>query len=125
MNADEREVLRILVSEVIVDALREASAPHCNLTVEQKSELSHLMGLLRDIGDGDIAAGIEVLRSLVKVAPNSERALNHQYITSWREGTSSVKKCIVRTAVGVVVVGVLGYIWAVLTGKISIPKPLP
>jgi hypothetical protein len=117
VNEQEREVLRILVSESVAEALRNADKNHCNLTPEQKLELGHLMGLLRDIGDGDIAAGIEVLRSMVKLAPAEERQENHKFVSAWRQGTHCVKTSAIKAVVAVVIPGILFLIWMAVTGR--------
>lgn len=52
--------------------IRELFASHyqtvcmCGLSTEARNEMSHFMGMVRDIGEGDHARGIEDMRENIK-----------------------------------------------------------
>lgn len=50
-----------------------AARPPCGLSAEAAKEMPHLLGMLKDIGDGDHSRGVEVFRTLGKFHRRVER----------------------------------------------------
>ncbi|MBC2712856.1 MAG: hypothetical protein HGJ94_18260 [Desulfosarcina sp.] len=61
LTAEEKQEMRDLVAEAVVAALQNGRCT-CNLSPAAQGELSHLMGMVKDIGEDSYSAGIETLR---------------------------------------------------------------
>lgn len=53
------------IKKVISEALREGSCA-CRLSPSAQAEVSHFMGMVKDLGDGNRGAGIESMRDMLK-----------------------------------------------------------
>lgn len=65
MTEADRQMLREDMRQVVREEMA-AQACACKLEIEERREMGHLIGMVRDVGDGDIAKGVEVLRDQVK-----------------------------------------------------------
>jgi hypothetical protein len=45
----------------------------CNLSEEDRREMGHLVGRLRDLGDGNLNVGVEVFSQAVRIVNNGRR----------------------------------------------------
>ncbi|MBC2741599.1 MAG: hypothetical protein HGJ93_00740 [Desulfosarcina sp.] len=61
LTEEEQEQMSNIVATAVVAALQNGNCI-CNLSPEAQSELSHMMGMVKDIGNGKYANGIEVMR---------------------------------------------------------------
>lgn len=50
------------ITECVVQALALSNQCACNLTESDRAEMGHLVGMVRDIGCGDVARGVEEMR---------------------------------------------------------------
>lgn len=62
-----KEELRSIIFESVKEAVKHNECA-CNLTKEDRKEMSHLVGMIRDVGDGDLSKGIETTRISIRLA---------------------------------------------------------
>ena len=89
--------MKPLSREEIIEAVSEGIKKHgcaCGLSPDAQGEVAHLMGMAKDIGDGDRGRGIEKMRAAFK------------WWLRWQEMESMIGKIIVR-AVTLALVGAL------------------
>lgn len=90
------EMIKISVGEAL------ASAPcQCGLTPDSAREMSHLCGMYCDLGNGNMAKGVEVVRQ------------NHKSWVRWQSRCDQIGGWVVRSIVLAIVAAV---VWLVAAG---------
>lgn len=62
-------------------------------------DVGHVVGMIKDIGDGDFAKGVEQVR------------VNHKLLTKWSERLEDAAKIVARGIIMALVAAVLGILW--------------
>lgn len=96
-----------LTKEEIVAAVREAMSDHpCRYDVCPK-DVDHIVGMILDIGKGDLRAGIECLRQhhlwmIDRLERDEEFAANHEAISGLRSVTRTFGEKVAHAAMWVI-----------------------
>lgn len=94
--------IRIL-REMMVEVAAETAAQHvCRFTAigdKEAREIIHAAGMLADIGDGDMRAGVETIRE------------NHQWTSRVRDRMDKVGLAAFISGIGIVIAAVIGSLW--------------
>lgn len=98
-EAPTLEQLREIVTQAVVDALGKGVC-RSPLSDEQIKESLHVFGMLEDIGDGDLARGVETVRA------------NHKWVMKVRRKGESVGTAIIVLVLGTIATGILAAMWA-------------
>ncbi len=93
------EQLRAVVTEAVADAIGR-SVCKSPLSDQQIKESLHVFGMLEDIGDGDLAKGVEAIRA------------NHKWVAKVRKKGESVGTAIIVLVLGTIATGILAAVWA-------------
>ena len=112
--------LRAIVAETVADAVAEAmdeaseqlveqltSPCPCDIGPEAKAEMGHLMGMVRDLGRGDTATGVERMRESLTFVPRLMRLRDR--IGTW----------VLSAAIVVLTGGLLTLLWQGLTLRLG------
>ena len=91
------EVEREHTERVVKDAI-ESSKCDCPLECIQRGDVRHLVGVIKDIGDGDVSRGIRVLRE------------NHIWVSQFKGTSHKIANTALVTGIGIVVVTFLSAI---------------
>lgn len=97
-----REEIKELVSEAVADAMAKLSHPHtCRFVIsdEDVKEASHAVGMVKDLGEGDIAKGIEAMRA------------DHTWLRRQREVSYKVSYLIISILVMAIIGGLVKAVW--------------
>lgn len=105
----KREVLPTIVREIRDAAMAEGCL--CRLGQDQRSEMGHLFGVVKDLGDGDLYRGMERIRD------------NENFVSEMREGVRTAKTHALRIAVGALVVALLGGAWMIFKAHVHVGQP--
>lgn len=54
------------IADLVVERLKNQCPGACGLSSEARNEMGHVLGVVKDQGDGDYAKGAEKLRSVMK-----------------------------------------------------------
>ncbi len=107
LTVDERR-LRALIAAAVAEALCNATPScTCRIPAEAAAEMGHLMGMVRDLGQGDTARGVESMRDALRFVPRLMRLRDR--IGTW------VLSILVAGATG----GVLTLVWHGLTSRLG------
>lgn len=85
-----------LTRDDVVAAVKEALGNHpCRYTALTPQQLDHVVGMLTDIGDGDLRRGVEIVRTnhkwiLRRAEHDAEYAANHDLVSSVRRNMGGV-----------------------------------
>jgi len=110
------EELRALIAETVADAVTDAveqsldkftSPCACDITPEARTEMGHLMGMVRDLGRGDTARGVESMRESLKFVPALMHLRNR--IGTW----------VLSAAIAALTGGLLALVWQGLTLRLG------
>ena len=73
----------------------------CRLGLNPKdiSDFGHYIGMMRDLGEGSMDKGIEIIRD------------NHKWIKKQREVGNKISICILTTFIITIISGILGAVW--------------
>ena len=85
------EVEREYTERVVKDAI-ESSKCDCPLECIQRGDVRHLVGVIKDIGDGDVSRGIRVLRD------------NHMWTSKFKSTSNKIANTALVSGIGIVVV---------------------
>ena len=100
----DREELRLLVETAVRSAVTSAMAAsqhRCRFDVPEDSvrEVGHVMGMLRDVGGGDCAKGIEAVRE------------NHKWLRNLREKSNKATMTVIVVLLTALTGGALAALW--------------
>ncbi len=107
---------RELIAESVSEAVSNAVEQHldrftrtcaCGIGPEATAEMGHLMGMVRDLGHGDTAQGVECMRESLKFTPALMRLRNR--IGTW----------VLSAAIVVLTGGLLTLLWQGLTLRLG------
>lgn len=107
----------VLSKADIVEAVREALGDHpCRYTSLTPQQLDHVVGMLTDIGDGDMRRGVEIIRMNHKwlkdrLVDDEEYTANHELVSSIRKGLSGVGGHVAKAIAWAVIVGISVLVW--------------
>ncbi len=107
----------VLSKADIVEAVREAMGDHpCRYTSLTPQQLDHVVGMLTDIGDGDLRRGVEIVRVnhkwvMNRIVDDGEFAANHELVSSIRKSMSGVGGHIAKGIAWVLIVGLAVLLW--------------
>jgi hypothetical protein len=104
----EREEMKKAVREAVAEAM-SVNTCQCGLTPAAHSEMGHLCGVMRDMGDGDMSRGVEVLRE------------NSIFVRGMRKCALRIGWTIISVAIGAAVIFAGGAFWAGLRAKVGQP----
>lgn len=107
-----------LTKNDIVEAVREALADHpCRYELSPQ-QMDHVVGMLTDIGDGDLRRGVEIVRVNHKWvmdraadAKGAEYSANHELVSAIRRGMGSVGMHLAKGVAWVVVIVLAVLVW--------------
>lgn len=99
----DREAVESAAAAGVKKALEEHHL--CRFRTCNPEDVSHAIGMFKDLGEGDISAGIEVVRD------------NHKWIMRWATRIDKLSDAIAKTIVSIIVAAVLGLIWLGLKAK--------
>lgn len=109
----------------IVEAVQEALGNHpCRYGIAP-GDVMHVGGMLKDIGDGDLARGVEIVRINHKWVQkrvedlDEEYRANHAFITSLRHGMGTISNAIAKGLVAILLAALLAMIWIGFKIKVS------
>jgi hypothetical protein len=114
LNADDIRQLREMMTEVAAESATRVAALHqCRfrgVADEDAPQLGHALGMIADIGKGDLRGGVEELRA------------NHQWIISARRTVERASMTIGLCVLTAIVGGLVAAVWhgvrvAVIQGK--------
>ena len=111
--------IRALLQEAIKEGMKEALGDHhCRYTSLNPQQLDHVVGMLTDIGDGDLRRGIEVVRVNHKwvmdraaEAKDAEYTANHELVSAIRKGMSNVGGHIAKGVAWALIAGLATLVW--------------
>lgn len=93
MVSDE---IKQAMKEAVAEALAEQTcALNCPLTSDAAESLGHFFGMLRDVGNGDVRAGIETIRS------------NMSFVGTMKQSRQKISEWIAKTAIVTIIAGVI------------------
>lgn len=93
------------IDKCIEEKIKE-SACKCDLDEKALKELPHFMGMVKDVGNRNLATGVENIRE------------NHKYIIGLRSYSHKVADYIIKTVIGAIVIGALVALWSGFLSKI-------
>lgn len=95
-------LIRTVVASEVGKAVRDVADHSCRFTVtdEQADQMSHMMGVYHDLGDSDIARGIECIRK------------NHEWIQKVRQRSDKASGLFFVIMTTAVITGMIGVFWA-------------
>lgn len=108
--------LRELIADTVADVLAEAVEQHlerfttpcsCGLDREATMQMGHLMGMVRDLGHGDTAKGVEGMRESLKFVPRLMAMRDR--IGTW----------VLSAAIAILTGGLLTLLWQGLTLRLG------
>jgi len=91
--------------KTFIDKTFDEMSCKCNLTETAQKEMNHFMGTIKDLGEGDMRAGVEVIRE------------NHNYVKNVKGYGNKIADYIIRTTVVVTLAGALAAIYWGLRSK--------
>jgi len=108
-----------LTKEEIIAAVREGLSNHpCRYVSLTPQQLDHVVGMLSDIGDGDLRKGVEIVRTnhkwVVDRAEDSKDAeytANHELVSAIRRGMANVGGHVARGIAWAVIAGLAALVW--------------
>ena len=114
-----------LTKNDIVEAVREALADHpCRYKLSPQ-QVDHVVGMLTDIGDGDLRRGVEIVRVNHKWvmdraadAKDAECSANHELVSAIRRGMGSVGMHLAKGVAWAVVTALAVLVWIGFKSKI-------
>jgi replication-associated recombination protein RarA len=114
-----------LTKNDIVEAVREALADHpCRYELSPQ-QVDHVVGMLADIGDGDLRRGVEIVRVNHKWvmdraadAKDAEYSANHELVSAIRRGMGSVGMHLAKGVAWAVVTALAVLVWIGFKSKI-------
>lgn len=114
-----------LTKNDIVEAVREALADHpCRYKLSPQ-QVDHVVGMLTDIGDGDLRRGVEIVRVNHKWvmdraadAKDAEYSANHELVSAIRRGMGSVGMHLAKGVAWAVVTALAVLVWIGFKSKI-------
>lgn len=121
--------MKALLQEVVRDGMKEALGDHpCRYTSLSPQQLDHVIGMLTDVGDGDLRRGVEVVRvnhkwvmSRVDEERDAEYTANHELVSAIRKGLSSVGGHVARGIAWAIVAGLALLVWLGIKVKLFQP----
>lgn len=114
-----------LTKSDVVEAVREALADHpCRYELSPQ-QVDHVVGMLTDIGDGDLRRGVEIVRVNHKWvmdraadAKDAEYSANHELVSAIRRGMGSVGMHLAKGVAWAVVTALAVLVWIGFKSKI-------
>jgi hypothetical protein len=114
-----------LTKSDVVEAVREALADHpCRYELSPQ-QVDHVVGMLADIGDGDLRRGVEIVRVNHKWvmdraadAKDAEYSANHELVSAIRRGMGSVGMHLAKGVAWAVVTALAVLVWIGFKSKI-------
>lgn len=89
----------------IKELLDEAICDRCPLPSElASSQIGHILGMLKDTGDGDISKGIEVIRD------------NHRWTSEFRTFKTKIFNAVLIAVVTITTTGIMAFVWTAIKG---------
>ena len=101
-----------IINDAVSTSVKEAMDLHsvqCPIPIEAKCEVSHIFGVVKDIGGGSIERGAEELRK------------NAGFVTGLRKRVHSAADKVMMIIIGVVSVGMLTALWYGIKHHLHIP----
>lgn len=107
-----------LTQEAIVQAVKLALADHpCRYDLSPQ-QLDHLIGMVSDVGDGDLRKGVERLRAnhqwlrwRTEERRSEEYLNNHELVSAVRRGLGNISTNIGRAVVWALIMGIAILLW--------------
>lgn len=118
-GANQPTGLKAMIQEAVKEGLKEALGDHpCRYTSLNPQQLDHVVGMLTDIGDGDLRRGIEVVRVNHKWVMDradeerdAEYTANHELVSAIRKGLSNVGGYIAKGIAWALIAGLATLVW--------------
>ncbi len=109
INAMVAEAIRVTLPDALAAALRQHQ---CRLDISDDAaeEVSHVMGMLKDVGSGDYARGIESVRE------------NHKWLRNLREKSNKLTMAAILMILAALVTGSVAALWQGI--KFAIVAPI-
>ncbi len=105
-QALEKAVVRA-VEQAISGAAQRGSFCGCNLSPESREEMGHLTGMVKDLGDGDMAQGVEAMRE------------NHKCMSKMRTRAERIGMAVQIAVIGLLAVSLARLLWEALSKKLG------
>lgn len=117
--ANQPTDLKAMLQEVVKEGMKEALGDHpCRYTSLSPQQLDHVIGMLTDVGDGDLRRGVEVVRVNHKWVMDradeerdAEYTANHELVSAIRKGLSNVGGHIAKGIAWVLIAGLATLVW--------------
>lgn len=105
---DIEERIEAAVSEAVTRCLKSGCV--CGLGDEARKEMPHVLGVIKDVGDGDYSRGAEMLREMLKFFSRADTELLKSMLRLFgrvdKAATWVARAVIVFIAVGVIKFGI-------------------
>ena len=100
MTDEFKEELKIIIKDVVKEEL-DAHGHQCslNLDTSEIKQINHAVGMMTDLGDGELRKGIELIRE------------NHQYLAKQRMRNDRLHNVVYFTILTVVISGFARMAW--------------
>lgn len=100
------EMDREAIMEAVTDGVKDALEKHhlCRYTVLPE-DMGHIAGMIRDVGGGSFAAGVEILRS------------NHKFLLRFKAGVDRVSDYVTKAVVTIIIGALAALLWIGLKTK--------
>jgi hypothetical protein len=108
LDAATQAAIKTAVKEALAEVGHDRCA--CGLSPEHQAEMGHMVGMVRDLGEGDLSRGVESMRQSLQFVPALIRVRN-------RVGTWALSVIVLSLTAGA-----LGLIWHGLLSKVGATK---
>ena len=95
----KEETIRKHIQELLEEAICKICPVPSELT---SSEFGHILGMIKDLGDGDVGKGVEVIRD------------NHRWTSEFRTLKNKIFNAFLIAVVTVITSGVMALVWTAL-----------
>jgi hypothetical protein len=93
------------IGKHIQELIDEAICNKCPIPSElTSSRIGHILGMLKDTGDGDISKGIEVIRD------------NHRWTSEFRTLKTKIFNAVLIAVVTITTTGIMAFVWTAIKG---------
>jgi len=111
-----REDIQKIIDEAVSKMAETCGGCACNLSPEPQRESVHLWGMIKDLGSGDHAKGIEAMRSATSFAGELQALYRSddyredmRFVRRWRKACERTGSIVL----GCIVLGVIGLLGAI------------